>query len=84
VDAGTGRTRAVPRDGSLLDLSMLPNERRRFLATVARRSTNQGLERRGERKFPILLTFVAQQKRLVAQLEKLGLKVTVEPEKPAA
>ncbi|MCM3920117.1 hypothetical protein ND748_00200 [Frankia sp. AiPs1] len=26
----------------------------------------------------------AQQKRLVAQLEKLGLKVTVEPEQPAA
>ncbi|WP_235463215.1 hypothetical protein [Frankia sp. BMG5.23] len=26
----------------------------------------------------------AQQKRLVAQLEKLGLKVTIEPEQPAA
>ncbi|MGI5228894.1 hypothetical protein [Actinoallomurus sp. CA-142502] len=47
-------------DAHLLDLSMLPNERRRFLATVARRSTNQGLERRGDRKFPILLAFVAQ------------------------
>jgi hypothetical protein len=33
----------------------LPNERRRFLAMVARRSTNQGLQRRGDRKFPILL-----------------------------
>jgi hypothetical protein len=47
-------------DAHLLDLSMLPNERRRFLAQVARRSTNQGLERRKERKFPILLAFVAQ------------------------
>lgn len=47
-------------DAHLLDLSMLPNERRRFLAQVARRSTNQGLERRGERRFPILLAFVAQ------------------------
>lgn len=47
-------------DAQQLDLSMLPNERRRFLAQVARRSTNQGLERRQERKFPILLAFVAQ------------------------
>lgn len=39
---------------------MLPNERRRCLAQAARRSTNQGLERRQERKFPILLAFVAQ------------------------
>jgi hypothetical protein len=46
-------------DAHLLDLSMLPNERRRFLATVARRSTNQGLERRGDRRLP-LLAFVAQ------------------------
>lgn len=47
-------------DAHQLDLSMLPSERRRFLAQVARRSTNQGLERRGDRKFPILLAFVAQ------------------------
>jgi len=47
-------------DAHQLDLSMLPNERRRFLATVARRSTNRGLDRRGDRKFPILLAFVAQ------------------------
>jgi TnpA family transposase len=47
-------------DAHLLDLSMLPNERRRFLATVGRRSTNQALERRLERRFPILLALVAQ------------------------
>jgi TnpA family transposase len=47
-------------DAHLLDLSMLPNERRRFLATVARRSTVQGLERRGDRRYPILLALVAQ------------------------
>nr|WP_218002644.1 DUF4158 domain-containing protein [Nocardia brevicatena] len=41
-------------DAHQLGLSMLPNERRRFLATVARRSTNQGVARRGDRKFPIL------------------------------
>ncbi|MFI6910052.1 DUF4158 domain-containing protein [Nonomuraea sp. NPDC050394] len=38
-----------------LDLSMLPTERRRFLAGVGRRSTNQALERRElERRYPIL------------------------------
>ncbi|WP_431903757.1 Tn3 family transposase [Nonomuraea sp. bgisy101] len=47
-------------DAHQLDLSALPNERRRFLAQVARRSTNQGLERRRERRYPILLAFVAQ------------------------
>ncbi|MBE1583780.1 hypothetical protein ACFPOI_33625 [Nonomuraea angiospora] len=47
-------------DAHQMDVSALPNERHRFLAQVARRSTNQGLERRKERKFPILLAFVAQ------------------------
>ncbi len=47
-------------DAHLLDLSMLPRERRRFLATLGRRSTVQGLERRGERRYPILLALVAQ------------------------
>lgn len=47
-------------DAHLLDLSMLPRERRRFLATLGRRSTVQGLDRRGERRFPILLAVVAQ------------------------
>ena len=47
-------------DAHLLDLSMLPAERRRFLATVGRRSTVQALERRGERRYPILLALVAQ------------------------
>ena len=47
-------------DAPQMDLSALPNERRRFLARVARRSTNQGLQRRQERKYPILLAFVAQ------------------------
>src|SRR6266487_1922711 len=47
-------------DAHLLDLSMLPTERRRFLATVGRRSTVQALERREERRYPILLALVAQ------------------------
>ncbi|GAA2821168.1 hypothetical protein HD593_006056 [Nonomuraea rubra] len=42
-------------DAHQMDVSVLPNERRRFLAQVARRSTNQGLGWRKERKFPILL-----------------------------
>ena len=47
-------------DAHLLDLSVLPNERRRFLATVGCRSTVQALERREERRYPILLALVAQ------------------------
>lgn len=48
-------------DGHLIDLSMLAAERRRFLATIGRRSTGQGLARReAERRYPILLTLVAQ------------------------
>jgi hypothetical protein len=48
-------------DGPTIDLSMLAAERRRFLASVGRRSTNQALERREpERRYPILLTLVAQ------------------------
>jgi len=47
-------------DAHHLDLSMLPRERRRFLATLGRRSTVQGLERRGERRYPVLLALVAQ------------------------
>ncbi|MFC4899487.1 Tn3 family transposase [Streptosporangium amethystogenes subsp. fukuiense] len=48
-------------DAHLLDLSALPTERRRFLATVGRRSTNQALERRDpERRYPILLAVAAQ------------------------
>lgn len=48
-------------DADRLDLSMLPTERRRFLAGVGRRSTNQALQRRGDdRRYPILLTLVAQ------------------------
>jgi hypothetical protein len=39
---------------------MLQNERRRFLATVGRRSAVQGLERREVRRYPILLALVAQ------------------------
>ena len=43
-------------DAHTLDLSMLPTERRRFLAVVGRRSTAQALERRdGNRRYPILL-----------------------------
>ena len=48
-------------DAHALDLSMLAAERRRFLASVGRRATNQALERRdGERRYPILLALVAQ------------------------
>jgi hypothetical protein len=48
-------------DAHTLDLSMLPTGRRRFLATVARRSTSQALQRRdGDRRYPILLALVAQ------------------------
>ncbi|MFI0487470.1 Tn3 family transposase [Actinomadura sp. 9N215] len=48
-------------DADRLDLSVLPAERRRFLATVGRRSTAQALARRDpERRYPILLTLVAQ------------------------
>jgi hypothetical protein len=48
-------------DAHVLDLSMLAAERRRFLATVGRRSTYQALERHEEqRRYPILLTLVAQ------------------------
>ncbi|MEU8205629.1 Tn3 family transposase [Streptosporangium sp. NPDC049046] len=38
----------------------MSRERRRFLATLGRRSSAQGLERHGERRFPILLALVAQ------------------------
>ncbi|WP_433501788.1 Tn3 family transposase (plasmid) [Sphaerimonospora sp. CA-214678] len=48
-------------DVHTLDVSMLAAERRRFLASVGRRSTNQALERRDERRrYPILLAVVAQ------------------------
>jgi len=48
-------------DAHTLDLSVLPAERRRFLATVGRRLTAQALQRREpERRYPILLTLVAQ------------------------
>ncbi|MFI6742610.1 hypothetical protein ACIBI9_57750 [Nonomuraea sp. NPDC050451] len=48
-------------DAHLLDLSALPTERRRFLATVGRRSTNQALERRDpERRYPLLFAVAAQ------------------------
>jgi Transposase and inactivated derivatives, TnpA family len=45
----------------VLDLSVLPAERRRFLATVGRRLTAQALTRRDpQRRYPILLTLLAQ------------------------
>lgn len=48
-------------DAHTLDLSALPAERRRFLAGVGRRLTAQALQRReGVRRYPILLTLVAQ------------------------
>lgn len=48
-------------DAHVLDLSVLPAERRRFLATLGRRLSAQALERREpERRYPILLTMLAQ------------------------
>lgn len=48
-------------DAHELDLSVLPTERRRFLATIGRRSTAQALARRDpERHYPILLTLLSQ------------------------
>jgi TnpA family transposase len=48
-------------DAHKIDLSVLPAERRRFLATIGRRSTAQALARREpERRYPILLTLLAQ------------------------
>ncbi|MGW1679888.1 hypothetical protein [Saccharopolyspora sp. NPDC002376] len=44
-----------------LDMSVLSAERRRFLATMGRRLTPQALERREpQRRYPILLTVLAQ------------------------
>jgi TnpA family transposase len=48
-------------DAHTMDLSMLPTERRRFLAAVGRRSSNQALARREpQRRYPILLALLAQ------------------------
>ena len=48
-------------DAHTLDLSVLPAERRRFLAGVGRRLTAQHLARReNARKYPILLTLITQ------------------------
>nr|WP_207386396.1 DUF4158 domain-containing protein [Protofrankia symbiont of Coriaria ruscifolia] len=48
-------------DAHTLELSVLPAERRRFLATVGRRLTAQALQRREpQRRYPILLTLLAQ------------------------
>lgn len=48
-------------DAHTLDLSMLPAERCRFLATLGRRLTAQALTRREpSRRYPILLTALAQ------------------------
>src|SRR5439155_23818555 len=48
-------------DAHTLDLSVLPAERRRFLAAVGRRLTAQALARReAQRRYPILLTLLNQ------------------------
>jgi len=73
---GTGSTAATPAtvkeelrklaylrglDAHNLDLSVLPTERRRFLATVGRRlKVGQLAKRDPDRKYPILLTLAAQ------------------------
>jgi hypothetical protein len=48
-------------DAHQIEFRVLPSERRRFLATIGRRSTAQALARREpDRRFPILLTLLAQ------------------------
>ena len=48
-------------DADALDMSVLPAERRRFLAGVGRRLTAQNLARRDDdRRYPILLTLVTE------------------------
>jgi hypothetical protein len=48
-------------DAHTLDLSVLPAERRRFLAAVGRRLTAHALARREpQRRYPILLTLLSQ------------------------
>jgi hypothetical protein len=48
-------------DAHTLDLSVLPAERRRFLAGLGRRLTAQNLARRDDdRRYPILVTLAAQ------------------------
>ena len=48
-------------DADTLDLSVLPAERRRFLAGLGRRLTAQNIARRDDdRRYPILLTLVAE------------------------
>ena len=48
-------------DAHTIDLSVLPAERRRFLAGVGRRLTPQHLARRDDgRRYPVLLTLVTQ------------------------
>jgi hypothetical protein len=48
-------------DAHTLDLSMLPAQRRRFLANLGRRLTGQALARReAERRYPILLALLAE------------------------
>jgi hypothetical protein len=73
---GRGATQASPKaikaelaklaflrglDADTLDLSVLPPERRRWLAGIGRRSTNQALERRRPpRRYPVLLATVTE------------------------
>lgn len=48
-------------DAHALDVSVLPTERRRHLATIGRRSSAQALSRRDEEvRYPILLTLLSQ------------------------
>ncbi len=62
VKATTGRLQFLRgMDAHTLDLTTLPAERRRFLASVGHRSTNQALERREpQRRHPILLALLGQ------------------------
>src|SRR6266568_1615426 len=66
-------------DAHTLDLSVLPAERRRFLAGLGRRLTAQNLARRDDdRKYPILVTLAAQSAvdELHAALSDLEAQVT--------
>ncbi len=66
-------------DAHTLDPSSVPAERRRHLTTVARRLTGQALERREpQRRYPVLLTRIAQSGRCPRQDEPgrgVGLEV---------
>ena len=68
-------------DAHTLDLSVLPAERRRFLASVGRRSSMAKLARREPHgRYPIVLTVLAQS--AVDVLDDFPAQVSAPPKKP--